>query len=95
MSVLADFLGQTHWVCPNLNDTFYYASADSEQLTVGDGELLAAFYEKHGWYGLVALVAIKRERMPLREVQENPRFTQAYTEALADAELREECEVDE
>lgn len=90
LSTLEAFLADVHFVCPNLNDTFHYAAADSEQLCTGDGELLHDFYLEHGWHGLVALTAIKRGAEPIREVRENENYIAARVAADANAELVDE-----
>jgi len=66
--VLANFLNSIHYFMPNLNDSFYYASADTEKISVGEGAIMAKWAIKHGWYGFVAIAALKRNRNPLPEI---------------------------
>lgn len=53
----------TVWLC--VNDIFYYA-ADAEDVEIKELPLLAEIYDKFGWDGLIAWVAIKRGMEPLR-----------------------------
>lgn len=80
---LADFLDGLHWVLPNLSDTFAYASADTEQIAVGDAETLARLWRAHGHYALVAIAAWTRGVHPITPVRDR----EEYQAALA--ELRE------
>lgn len=81
---LARFLADLHFILPNLNDTFDYAMADSEQINVGDGEVMADFWRRHGWHGLVAIAAIKRRRDPgIPSVAGDDRYKVALAELRA------------
>lgn len=83
MPELEEFLAAHAFLLPNLNDTFAYACADSEQITVGDGEHMARFWRDYGWHGLVAIAAVKRDRYPLAEVALSPKYKMALGELLA------------
>lgn len=80
---LARFLSTVHFVMPNLNDTFAFACADTEKVSVGDGQLLADFWRRHGWRGLVAIAAVQRGAEPLGEVAATPEYMAARAELLA------------
>lgn len=71
------FLADVHFLLPNLNDTFYYASGDTEQIGVGDGPAMAALWRRFGWFALVAIAADIRKQDPLKEIAEDPRFAAA------------------
>jgi hypothetical protein len=77
---LADFLADLAFVMPNLNDTFSYACADSEKITVGDGKLMAEFWRKYGWQGLAAIAAVQRRKEPVAEVARDYGFIRAVAE---------------
>lgn len=49
----------------NLNDTFYYASADAETIEDDDSEELIPYIKKYGHDAIVAYVAIKRDHDPI------------------------------
>lgn len=61
----------------NVSDTFYYACADSESITLEDLPSVAKLYNEYGWEGLVAWVAKKRNTLPL-ECYQNEKFKEAY-----------------
>lgn len=68
------FLDLFHWVMPNLNDTFGYASADSEKLYMdgdpnGNQGTLVAVVSRFGHAGLIAYCAKVRGCEPLEELQ--------------------------
>lgn len=84
---LARFLGSVHFILPNFNDTFGYACADTEQISVGDGEFLAEFWRRHGWHGLVAIAAWKRDRTPIPPVARHEKFKAAMAELEANAQI--------
>lgn len=90
---LATFLSGMAYVLPNLTDTFGLASADTEQISVGDGQALADFWRAHGWHGMVALAAIQRGAAPLTEVAGTTKYQQAWLAAVNDGELLDETEV--
>lgn len=51
------------------NDTFYYASADAEEIDLGEVELLEDVYNKFDECGVVAWCSLKRgEQKPLKEL---------------------------
>lgn len=77
---LEGFLDAQAFLLPNLNDTFGLACADTEQLSVGEGEIMAIWWGRHGWHGLVALAAVQRGRHPLPRHADDAR----YRDALAD-----------
>lgn len=97
MNELEKFLSELHWIVPNLNDTFGYACADAEKISVGDGELLAKFWRQYGWHGLVAVAAVQRGKDPIPPVAEHPKYQEAL-KALLEEEgewtLRDEFEID-
>jgi hypothetical protein len=65
------------WI--NVSDTFAYACADAEEITVDDLEELQNLYIKYNWEGLVAWVAKKRNYLPLEKYQ-NEKFKESYNE---------------
>lgn len=81
---LVTMLDGVAFLLPNFNDTFYYASADTEQIPVGEGEVMAAWWRRHGWHGLVALAAWKRARHPLQPIAEDSRYTAALADLRSD-----------
>ena len=66
----------TMWVL--MNDTFYFACADGEDITMEEIPLLYQLWKKFSWYGLVAIVSKKRKQLPLQAVQ-----TEEFNAALA------------
>lgn len=79
---LEKFLDIFHFIYPNLNDTFYYACADTEKIYL-DGEnennqkMLVDIYDNYGQAGVMAYV----ERMgkdhknpPLKQLQSKDYF---------------------
>ena len=63
------------WVL--MNDTFYFACADGEDITMEEIPLLYQMWKKFDWYGLVAITSKKRKQLPLKEVQ-----TEEFQKAL-------------
>jgi hypothetical protein len=63
------------WVL--MNDTFYFACADGEDITMEEIPLLYQVWKKFSWYGLVAIVSKKRKHLPLQAVQ-----TEEFHEAM-------------
>jgi hypothetical protein len=82
--MLERFLDDCHGLTVNLNDTFYYSSADAEDVIIGDAGLFADFWQRHGWYGLVAIAAWKRKRHPLPQVAQHPKYKAALEELRSD-----------
>jgi len=64
------------WVL--MNDTFYFACADGEDITMEEIPVLYQMWKKFSWYGLVAIVSKKRKHLPLQAVQ-----TEEFDKALA------------
>jgi hypothetical protein len=62
----------------NVNDTFYYASADAEGMELKDAPSLVNLYKLFGFCGLAAWVAIKRDSNVLPQL-----MTDKYKEARA------------
>jgi hypothetical protein len=62
----------------NVNDTFYYASADAEQLKLKDTVSLKRLYQTFGYSGIEAYVAMSRDMEVLPELR-----TERYKEARA------------
>ncbi len=62
-----------------VNDTFYYATSDSESIETEDLLIIHGLWEKFGYDGLVAWVSKKRGVEPLKEAQTN-----GYRKALCD-----------
>lgn len=89
---LADFIADIHFILPNFNDTFSYACADTEQISVGDGQVLADFWRKYGWHGLLAIAAVKRKRDPLPEVAKSEKYQEAVIELMSGKEIDDEEE---
>jgi len=65
----------TMWVL--MNDTFYFACADGEDITIEEIPQLFQLWKKFSWDGLVAIVSKKRKQLPLQEVQ-----TEKFNKAL-------------
>ena len=84
---LVDFLDANAFLLPNFSDTFGYASADTEQIEVGEGEIMAKWWRRHGWYGLVALAAYKRGAEPVREIREDSRYQAAMADLKSDEQV--------
>lgn len=66
--LISSFLDGFLFVCPNLNDTFEYATADSEQIYLdsdGNQDMLVDVWAKFGYTGIVAYVAKMRNVEPL------------------------------
>jgi hypothetical protein len=63
----------------NCGDTFFYATADAEDITPGQAEQVRDFYERYGWAGVVAWVAKKRGIEPLKYFQD-----EKYDAAMAE-----------
>lgn len=65
---LREFLDAMHWIMPNLNDTFAYATADSEKIYM-DGEsntdMLVKAWRQYGHGGIRAYVAKIRGIEPI------------------------------
>jgi hypothetical protein len=81
------------FVAPNLNDTFAYACADTEDLAAC--EQLADAYREHGWHIFVALAAYKRGVEPLQQIADTPEYAAAKACVDADRDLRIFCEVEQ
>lgn len=73
-----DYDGWFH-AAVNVNDTFYYASADAEDLAPGKAAIVRDYYERYGWGGVVAWAAIKRGQEPLPPLR-TPEYHQAWAE---------------
>jgi hypothetical protein len=53
-----------HWYAVvNLNDTFYYATADAESVTLNGLADLKYYFDKYSWDGITAWASFKREGM--------------------------------
>lgn len=79
---LNEFLDLMHWVMPNLNDTFGYATADSERLYMDqeeNQEWLVKMFRKYGHDGIVAYCAKVRAQDPIPPCQ-----TEKYFAAMKD-----------
>jgi hypothetical protein len=76
---LERFLSLMHWVMPNLNDTFAYATADSEKLYM-DGEsnqeMLIKVFREYGFHGICAYVGRIRGADPIVGLQ-NEKYEKA------------------
>ena len=60
------------------SDTFYYACADAYCMQPHEAEEVRVAVERWGWAGAVAWCAIKRNQVPIKELQ-----TAEYLEALS------------
>lgn len=54
----------------NCNDTFFYASADAEELAPSEAHKVRDYYDRYGWAGVVAWAAKQRNMEPLKELQD-------------------------
>lgn len=61
-------------------DTFAYACADSEDITLDEIPEFARLWKAHGYVGMVAFIAQKRAAEPVKEY----RFSADYLKARAD-----------
>lgn len=59
------------------NDTFMYACGDAEDCTLADLPEIARLWKAHGWSGLVAWIARKRNMEPVKEFRVDPRYLRA------------------
>lgn len=57
----------TMWIL--MNDTFDYACADGEDVTLQEIELVYKSWKKFGWDGVTAFVSNKRGELPLQQLQ--------------------------
>lgn len=77
--LISSFLESFVFICPNLNDTFHYASADTEQIYLdsdGNQDMLVDVWVKFGFPGVIAYVAKMRGTEPIFEMR-----TDAYYQA--------------
>ena len=84
---ISEMLDHIHFVMPNLNDTFHYACADTEQIEAGEGPVMAAWWRRHRWHGLVALAAWRRGRHPLPEITADARYRAAVADLASDEQV--------
>jgi len=64
----------------NLNDTFYYASADAEEIYYEDLAQLEEVLDRYGYNAIVAYVALKRGHDPMVKRSLNDEFYRAKKE---------------
>ena len=64
LKALKEMIGSTYHLTINLNDTFYYACADAEELDCDDALRLLPLYQKYGFDVLKAYFALKRGHDP-------------------------------
>jgi len=75
---LENFLNCFHFIYPNLNDTFYYACADTEKMYLDGKEennqsMLVKVYDEFGQSGIMAYVekmGIEHKNPPLKQLQD-------------------------
>ena len=60
-----------------MNDTFYFACADGEDITMEEIPLLYQLWKKFSWCGLVAMVSQKRKQLPLSSIVQTEEFNAA------------------
>lgn len=60
----------------NVSDTFYYACADAEDISMSDLSILIPAWQKYGREAVIAYAAVKRDQPPLQEL-----ITPKYLEA--------------
>jgi len=83
LKVLEKILSSCHSFAINMNDTFYYACADSSQIDSGDMEDLLPIIDKYGFDAFVAYEAIKRGHDPqIPKNANDPKFKAAKQEIL-------------
>jgi hypothetical protein len=72
----------------SVNDTFYYACADAEEISLKDLSLILPTWREYGYNAVIAYTALKREQPPLQ-----PLITDDYFVALGAvaAALREQA----
>lgn len=68
----------------NMNDVFYYASADCSSIDIADLKDLAPVIEKYGYDAFIAYEAIKRGHDPLiPQHAKDPKFLNSKNEILS------------
>ena len=75
--VLKQILDHAHAVAINMNDTFYYACADSSVIDVDELEDLTPVIKECGYYAFVGYEAIKRGHDPITPRGQEPKFHKA------------------
>lgn len=66
---LMDLLSDCHYLTLNMNDTFGYACADSEEMDADDvGEILD-IYKKYGSASLIAYASLKSGDLPIKPLR--------------------------
>lgn len=68
----------------NFSDTFGYASADAERVTLDDLPEIARLWQQHGYYGTVAWAAQKRREEPVKEIRYDALYLAAKADVRAD-----------
>jgi len=63
-------------ILANMNDTFYYATADNECIDPQEISTVVDLYQRYGFDGIVAWAAKKRNQKP---IYENEKLNQAIT----------------
>lgn len=71
-----EYYEETIRLYTNMNDTFYYACADQENVEIYDLNLLRKLYEEFSNDGMTSWVSVKRKQDPIDE-----RNTQKFQEA--------------
>ena len=66
-------------LCINVNDTFMYACGDAEEVPMEHIPFCKLAHDTHGWYGLAAYAAYRRNMEPIKEIYQ----TDAYIEAFS------------
>ncbi len=63
----------------NLSDTFYYASADAEEIPWDRVDEVMDIFDQFGWYGFVAWTALERGHHPnIPQIRNNEEYEKAY-----------------
>jgi hypothetical protein len=64
-------------LCLLMNDTFYYASGDGEDVPMDEWTLVRDIYKKIGTNGLIAWAARRRMMPPLHEIADTEKYKNA------------------
>jgi len=65
-------------LCLNMNDTFYWACADGEEITAADAVAVHDVAQEFGTDGVTAWAAHRRGMHPIDPIRQRGRYQQAY-----------------
>jgi len=67
--MLLELIRDCHYLILNMNDTFGYACADSEQMDASDVEEILHTYQKYGSATLIAYASVKTGDLPIKPLR--------------------------